>query len=202
MEIIRECIFIYQTVVFYYCISYNFKLLSLCSTVVTGCVTVIFVQVLMTFGGIYVDTDMVLLRPIDRLLLQETVMGAEDVGFLSNGFIAAAPNARFLRLWYHSYRTFNDELWSEHSVRLPWKLAMKNPHLIHIEMQSINRPNCGSERKYLDTEGLYYNLTRNYAVHLWYRFYDVEHDPFSIRLLNNTIGRIFRYIYFNQPKLS
>ena len=152
-------------------------------------------------GGLYIDDDLVLLRPIDDLLCHETVMGAEGVGFLSNGFIAAAPNARFLRYWFHSYRTFNQGWWGQHSVRLPWNLAMKHPNLIHVEMKSINRPNCGKERRYLVTEGLYYNLSLNYAVHLWYRHYNVEHNLTSIRTLNNTIGRVLRFIFFEQKSL-
>lgn len=46
-------------------------------------------QSVMKHGGLYVDTDQVLVRSLDPLLCHSTVMGLEGEGYLSNGFILA-----------------------------------------------------------------------------------------------------------------
>ncbi|KAI9324024.1 nucleotide-diphospho-sugar transferase [Zopfochytrium polystomum] len=83
-------------------------------------------QVVLKYGGIYLDSDMMVFRSLDPLLHHETVLGKEDEAGLCNAMIMAAPNATFMREWYNRYTTFNDLEWSEHSVKLPLRLA-SNP---------------------------------------------------------------------------
>ncbi|KAI9322034.1 hypothetical protein DFJ73DRAFT_299791 [Zopfochytrium polystomum] len=80
-------------------------------------------QVVLKYGGIYLDSDMMVFRSLDPLLHHETVLGKEDEAGLCNAMIMAAPNATFMREWYNRYTTFNDLEWSEHSVKLPLRLA-------------------------------------------------------------------------------
>ena len=42
---------------------------------------------------------------------------------------------------------------------------------------------------------------RNYAVHLWWRFYNVDHTPDSIRTLDSTVGQLLRKVYYGDKKL-
>lgn len=110
-----------------------------------------------------------------------------------------------MKLWYSHYRYFTENSaaeWGKYSIYVPWKLSQYNPELIHVEHGTINRPNAGDEMAYLFTPGLYYNLTNNYAVHLWYRNHNVDYTPDSIKHLTTTIGRVFRYIYFEEPFLE
>jgi mannosyltransferase OCH1-like enzyme len=54
-------------------------------------------ELLLRFGGVYVDTDMEPLRPLDELLADERcVFCREDDRWVATGFVAAAPGHPFL----------------------------------------------------------------------------------------------------------
>ena len=55
-------------------------------------------------GGIYLDPDVLSLRPIDKLMEKEVSLGRESHDGLANGIILAKPNAPFIRLWLNAYR--------------------------------------------------------------------------------------------------
>ncbi|PHH91777.1 hypothetical protein CDD83_10345 [Cordyceps sp. RAO-2017] len=84
-------------------------------------------QILRAEGGIYLDTDAIILRPLDKLLdgYRDVVLayeGGHRRG-LSNAVILAKPGAPFLERWYNSYNRFDAREWNYHSVILPAKLA-------------------------------------------------------------------------------
>ncbi|PHH65372.1 hypothetical protein CDD81_2476 [Ophiocordyceps australis] len=88
-------------------------------------------QILRREGGIYLDTDVVLLRPLDALLSgrRDIVMAYEGGNRqgLCNGVILAKPGAPFVERWYRMYRDFDPTDWNYHSVLLPAKLAVQYP---------------------------------------------------------------------------
>ena len=91
-------------------------------------------------GGIYLDADVLVHRSFDDLLDHATVLGLEGEGSSSRGVcnavILAEPKARFLQLWLETYRRFrsrgHDDFWSEHSVRIPFRLAAQYPDEIKV----------------------------------------------------------------------
>jgi len=93
---------------------------------------VIRLEVLLRFGGIYLDLDIISLRPFDPLLQHPFVMGMEPGSGLCNAVILAQPDAQFLRRWQDEYRSFDARRWNHHSVVLPWQLAQAHPELIHV----------------------------------------------------------------------
>lgn len=91
---------------------------------------VVRLEKLIEHGGIYLDCDVLVMRDFDALLDHQCVLGLQGEGEhlgLCNGVILAEPNARFLRRWRETYRSFRsrgkDDYWSEHSVAMPMKLA-------------------------------------------------------------------------------
>jgi len=94
---------------------------------------VIRLEQLQRHGGVYLDLDVVCLNPFAPLRRHEMVMGRQAGTGLCNAVILADPNSEFLRTWYDSYRTFNQEDWSRHSVLLPFRLAQEHPDWIHVE---------------------------------------------------------------------
>ncbi|XP_064651065.1 uncharacterized protein LOC135502288 [Lineus longissimus] len=161
-------------------------------------------EAIMEFGGIYTDLDVVVLKSFDPLLKYNTTMGYETgpnvANGLCNGVIISRPRAKFLEIWHYEYRTFDDAQWAIHSVILPAQLARKYPSLIHTEAKSLHRPNW-MERKWLYNDGSLYDWSKNYAVHLWYRYHKVDHNPEDIKKLNTTMGELFRYIYYGKKDL-
>jgi Glycosyltransferase sugar-binding region containing DXD motif len=96
-------------------------------------------QVLIETGGIYLDADVIVQQSFDSLLQHTVVLGTEGVGpdrGLANAVILAEPNASFLRRWYAEYNWFRstgaDNFWSEHSVKVPMRLAAAFPAEVTI----------------------------------------------------------------------
>jgi len=94
---------------------------------------------LMQFGGIYLDTDVLVVRDFGSLLNESCVLAQEgldgSVG-LCNAVIAAEIEAPFIRRWYETYRTFRGsegrQYYNEHAVRVPKQLALKHPGEITV----------------------------------------------------------------------
>ncbi|XP_074650281.1 uncharacterized protein LOC141905339 [Tubulanus polymorphus] len=149
----------------------------------------------MNYGGIYTDLDVVIVKSFDPLRKYATTMGLETPGGLCNGIIISKANASFLKIWHQSYKTFNDNQWAYHSVQLPAQLAAKHPNLIHVEPRSLHRPNW-MEREWIYNTGKLYDLSKNYAVHTWFRFYNKDHTAEDIKKLNTTLGRLYRNAYY------
>jgi hypothetical protein len=90
-------------------------------------------EILLKYGGIYLDIDVICINSFAPLLKYKCVLGREENVGLCNAVILAEQNSKFLQIWYENYKNFNGENWNEHSVKLPLRLAKKNPKLIHIE---------------------------------------------------------------------
>ena len=96
---------------------------------------VVRLQTLIEHGGIYLDADVLVHRSFDDLLNHQTVLGEEGVHAhwgLANAVILAEPRAPFLCRWLDEYRSFRGEVWNEHSVQLPKKLASEHPSEITV----------------------------------------------------------------------
>ncbi len=55
---------------------------------------------LVTEGGIYMDTDIEVVKPLDELLTLEAFMGFEIETKISTGIIGAVPHHPFMEEWY------------------------------------------------------------------------------------------------------
>jgi hypothetical protein len=87
-------------------------------------------------GGIYVDHDAFVLRPLDNLrrVCGEGVIGGLErfssaVHKLNNGVLLAARNASFLRLWLESYADYRPDQWDYNSCVRPFELWRLHPSL-------------------------------------------------------------------------
>jgi hypothetical protein len=84
-------------------------------------------------GGIYLDMDVVSLKPFTPLLRHECVMGRQGQRGLCNAVILAQPHCEFIRRWRSQYRDFDRTRWDFHSVILPkilWALAPRQVHVL------------------------------------------------------------------------
>ena len=130
-------------------------------------------------------------------------MGRESQFGLCNGVIIAVPNATFIALWIEAYRAFDPDSWAHSSVYLPDTLWNQHKSLIHVEHDTLHRPNWKKEEMpFIYDANTTYNWRNNYAMHLWYKHYDKEHDPQQIRSMTSTLGYMFRYIYYGNPDVQ
>lgn len=88
-------------------------------------------HVLQDQGGIYLDSDAYILRPLNNLFqgARDVYMGYEGGNRwgLCDGVIMAKAGAPFISRWLDEYATLDDSRWNYHSVRLPRLLASKYP---------------------------------------------------------------------------
>jgi Glycosyltransferase sugar-binding region containing DXD motif len=88
--------------------------------------------ILLERGGIYLDADVLCVRPMADLRGHDLVLGVEASVGLCNAVILARPGAAFLRRWQQEYQTFSSADWNAHSVKVPAALAAERPDSIHI----------------------------------------------------------------------
>ncbi len=122
---------------------------------------VIRLEVLLEYGGIYLDLDTICVRPLAPLYgrspfmigsqlhhesfslrLKRSVKSLDLSSMMSgqmglcNAVLLATRNNPFVKIWYDSYRDFRskgrDEYWHEHSVLVPQQLAAAHKSLVTI----------------------------------------------------------------------
>ncbi len=126
---------------------------------------------LQRYGGIYMDMDLMMLRPLDPLLYNEMLMAQEGEGGrigLCNALIMAEKNAPFVKRWLESYRTFNGSEWNYHSVILPGLMARQHPEEITILGHTrFFWPmwDDGALRELF--RGTSWDFRDNFGIHLW-----------------------------------
>ena len=94
---------------------------------------VVRLQVLDAHGGIYMDLDSIVIRPLDEIFVAECAMAQEyntlleRVQGLCNAMILARPRASFIRRWLDSFEYFHstgyDVAYAFYGVRMPMILA-------------------------------------------------------------------------------
>jgi len=157
---------------------------------------------LLWLGGVYQDLDVITLRPYHDLFTHEVAMGREAEQAVCNAVIIARPNAMFIRLWLSKYVTFEDDVWSYHSVRLPYILydtKFKNTTSYRLLNQSVfyhvpwqNFSALFKANSTAENTG----TCDSYAVHLWAGGKKVVAAlNFSEIVNQNTVfGQVARYV--------
>ncbi|CAF4039032.1 unnamed protein product, partial [Adineta steineri] len=126
-------------------------------------------EVLIEYGGIYLDTDVLVLRSFAPLLnISDVIMAhqSDDPKTACNAVILAKKNATFLRRLYHSYQSFDSRCWDCHSVKLTGQLAsIYIDEVVVLPTDTFFRPGWDEPDKFFKSND--YNFTSNYAAHLW-----------------------------------
>ena len=132
-------------------------------------------EVLINYGGIYFDTDVLALRSFESLRnLSDVVMANQDYDTKTacSAVIIAKKNASFLRRVYDAYQSFDDRCWDCHSVRLTGQLALiYSAEIKLLPTVSFFYPNYKQANLFFQDNS--YDFKSNYASHLWSKvFYD------------------------------
>lgn len=151
------------------------------------------------YGGIYLDTDQLLLTSLDKFRNRECTMGMAADGYLGSAVIIARKNSAFIKKWMDSYSAYKPNAWGENSVINATKLAKQNPDLIHTEKHYCSfypHPNYLSKQNY--------KWSHSYGLHIYKpgRVEQLKQLNFSsIRKLSNTLGAAFRFVLFDNKEL-
>ncbi|KAK7498817.1 hypothetical protein BaRGS_00009909 [Batillaria attramentaria] len=160
---------------------------------------VVRLQALLLNGGIYLDADMVVLRPLDPILHHDITMGLIENGTgMGNAFIAAKRNSNFMREWYSHYNIYNNTEFYKNSLHVPRDMWLRDPSRLHMESHRLYRPN------WFEADLLFrrsdYDWSDNYAVHIWTNGNPVPKSEEEIQTANTTIAQIFRYVLYGDSK--
>ncbi|KAK6166030.1 hypothetical protein SNE40_022819 [Patella caerulea] len=156
-------------------------------------------QMLMLNGGIYLDTDMVVVNSLDPIRNHDITMGIIENGNMGNAIILAKRHSPFVKEWYEGYFTFNGSDYFINSLHVPFDMWQKNPGRIHLESDKFYRPNWFEADKLYNKSD--FPWQNKYAVHIWTSSNPVPKGPEELKTLNTTIGQIFRYILYDDPAL-
>jgi hypothetical protein len=104
-------------------------------------------------GGIYLDLDAFVLRPLDtwRHCLPSAVFGRGFVhgpDQLSTGVVLAAPHAAFLARWRESFRAYDTRSWDYGVCNGTTQLASAHPSLVHSAVEFGPLPRYTSRAAY------------------------------------------------------
>ncbi|XP_070534419.1 uncharacterized protein [Ptychodera flava] len=162
-------------------------------------------QILMERGGVYLDTDVFVVAPLEPLRYYDYVVGRPESKVLNNGVIIASKHSQFLKIYYKSYEKYNSKCWACSSVRNQHTIAMKHKHLLHIEPHSmVNPPYTEWKKLFLNN----YNWkVGHFTIHVWFRTFRnnvpeaSDFNPDNIRNLDTAFGEMCRYMYYGSPDI-
>jgi glycosyltransferase involved in cell wall biosynthesis len=142
---------------------------------------VVRLQKLYEHGGIYLDTDALMMKPFYDLMTHEciltgrlddlTVTEKNDQEFITNGVIISKPRARFLKVWLDNLdEGLKNPEWAWHAVNLPVLLYKKNQNLAKVIGYEKFLPFNFYEYDVLDPnkgEEQYDKYKDSYIWHMW-----------------------------------
>lgn len=157
-------------------------------------------KVLFEQGGIYLDTDMLLLKPINDLLKFDFFTGEEVKGRVAYGFYGAKPQNHFLKkmLQFYENNYFN---------------SFSPPVITHTFSELLKVENLKENEIIFSSEVFYplpyelknedfkrYVSTISYAVHLWDHSWKIEKKGETIvSLLKNMYSVCIDFFVYKYP---
>lgn len=90
-------------------------------------------EILLKYGGIYLDNDAYIARNMNDLRRYEFTLGWRPGKVMGNQIVLAHKNSRFLKLWYESYRNnYKPNRWYYNTGVYPTRhILEKKPYLVH-----------------------------------------------------------------------
>jgi hypothetical protein len=153
-------------------------------------------EVLLKYGGIYIDCDVIIVRPLHVFRQYSATIGKSREYIFSASTIISEPNSTFIRMWYDTYkRNFKPKEWFYNSGIVPYKLYMKHPDLIHVVNEHFSRP-AGLDLPYM----VHHVIDWSYFYTLHLTSFDDKYNPKNIKRANSTVGEILRYIYYGRKQ--
>ncbi|CAB4155580.1 Glycosyltransferase, DXD sugar-binding motif [uncultured Caudovirales phage] len=172
---------------------------------------VVRLQKLFIHGGIYLDTDVLMLKPLTPLMNRRCVMGAEGyvdhvpdlhttdvskVGSISNAVIMAERFSAFIRDWLTALPDgLKTGVWAYHAVTLPLEMYKADTSVFDLQEAEAFVP-FDFRNTYIFGNN-YDDLNRlddSYTVHLWETIWKDELRQIDDKYLR-TKENLFTYLF-------
>lgn len=158
------------------------------------------IEILMTYGGIYLDNDVFVVKPLHYFRRFEMAIGWDLNQYLGAQVIIAHKNARFLKLWHNSYKYYKPEKWYYNAGELPTKsILYKNPELVHRVVRDFGVDIKFVKMLYKEKSSEWKNF---YTIHLLINHHylvpshrPVIFDEVNIIEYNKTYGDMVKSVY-------
>lgn len=154
------------------------------------------IQILIENGGIYLDTDMMVVRSLDRFRHFEMAVGWPEKEYLGSQILVAHKDARFLKLWQNCYRRYHPREWYFNAGQLPTELILDhNPSLVHRVPYLFGVENLAAQ---LYGGAKWPQWRHMFAIHLLSRHPPAPQltDEKLVRGLQSPYGEIARWILY------
>ncbi len=161
-------------------------------------------QILAEQGGIYLDTDTLLIKPLPKPWFKASCILSpdkiENPQGMNAGLIMAEPNAPFILKWLEALE-FTDR-WAESSSAIPWTLYQADPSLVKLVGADQLIPFAQDDPGLFGTETAW--MARAYAVHVWESYWHghraaLDETYFALATNDNCLTRLFSK-YLPEPK--
>lgn len=158
-------------------------------------------------GGIYLDTDMLVLKPLDGLLDYHCFMGFEDDIHINTAIVGCEPGHPLIKKILDSYRVFFDQndfkvVTSIITPIVKGYLGSLNPKIINDKNGLTVFPaDYFYPLPYSESENhqiLHEYLSQNsFTAHLWFKSWYDEFSYFSIQEFKKGFKLVFRKLKSN-----
>lgn len=173
---------------------------------------VVRLQILLDVGGIYLDTDILMLKPLTPLMNRDCVMGGEGyvdrqqnlntsdvskIGSVSNAVIMAAPKNKFIKEWLEKLpQALSSGVWAHHAVVLPLDLYKADSSSFYLEkVESFVPFDFRNSYIFGDDYQDLLKLKDSYTIHMWETIWADEVrkiDDGYLRTKTNLFAQLFK----------
>ena len=163
---------------------------------------VVRLQKLLEHGGIYLDTDILLLKPLTPLMGNACVLGADryiddqvglrttdpdKIASVANGVILAEKGNPFIGQWLEAIpKAIKPSIWANHAVVLPFQMWLKDPSLFSLKDVETFIP-FGFMDKFIfnNDESNLARLEGSYSIHMWETIWSDDIKKIDNKYLRN-----------------
>ncbi|KAK2145061.1 hypothetical protein LSH36_705g00029 [Paralvinella palmiformis] len=153
-------------------------------------------EILLEHGGIYLDSNVIIARPLDPLRRYPAVISHEKTQKFNAGTVLAAQNSSFLRLWYDAYKTdFQPNSFAYNTGEKPYQIYMKHKDLLHLENESLSLALSLTLQDMMENVvdwSLFFTLHVNE--------FGKDFTPENIKHKQSTVCEILRYICYDSKE--
>jgi hypothetical protein len=168
-------------------------------------------QKLIELGGIYLDIDIISLKPFNDLLHHSCVLGFESgsddidsAESITNAVILTEPNHPFICDWLEKTgKNLVDKNWAYHAVNLPVEMLRQKKYDVHLEPRQSFMP-FGWRERWIFESDYSKDLKDSYTIHLWETIWNDDLKQIDNNYLSshkNLFTELFKK-YKDAPKMK
>ncbi|MGJ5642465.1 glycosyltransferase [Formosa sp. S-31] len=139
------------------------------------------------YGGVYLDTDMLVVKGFEDLLCYDVFFGKESETLINGAIIGAKKESEFIKMLIDYYRTISiDEV--EAIPIIITKLLKQYDGIETIKIYPVDYfyPFPYSDSYKYKVNPISYKTKNTYTIHLWYKSW--KNDMFKYTRVKNHIG--------------